>query len=337
MTHRNLTPELAERISQLVAEADYILIGAGAGLSADAGYDYQESVEFLRRYPYLRDLGVLCRYHSIGFDWPTKAMQWAFYARHLQDVLFSPPPFPDPYIRLKTLTEHSDRWVLTSNADDLFSRMGFDPERIWTRQGTYAHLQCLEPCCDDVWESAPFVERLLSKVDLSTGELTEESVVPRCPRCGGDMMLNVRGGRWFIEKPYRRQQDAFVHWLESTWKGRLVVIEIGAGFNTPSVVRWPCEDITTKHPDAHLIRINLQYPETPDSLEGRSTSICDRGGTVLQTLIAHAVCARRSKNSGRPPAHFPRATGDLSSLLRKSHDRPAPVWGECQGTFRMNS
>ena len=205
MTHRDLTPELVQQVSRLISEADHILIGAGAGMSADAGYDYTESEEFLRRYPYLRAVGVLSRYHSIGFHWPTKTMQWAFYARHLQDVLYSPPPSPEPYIRLKAITERANCWVLTSNADNLFPRMGFDPERLWTRQGTYANLQCLRPCCEEVWESAPYVERLLPKVDHRTGELTDRSAVPRCPRCGGDMMLNVRGGSWFVEKPYESQ------------------------------------------------------------------------------------------------------------------------------------
>ena len=109
-----------ENAAQQLAEADLILIGAGAGMSVDAGYDYNERDNFLRSYPYLEKIGVHCRYHSIGFPWPSKTIQWAFYARHLQDVLYTHPPKPLPYRQLDVITQHADRRVLTSNADNLF-------------------------------------------------------------------------------------------------------------------------------------------------------------------------------------------------------------------------
>jgi NAD-dependent SIR2 family protein deacetylase len=286
MTHRSLSPALIEHVSLLIAEADFILIGAGAGMSADAGIDFVESEDFLRRYPYFRAMGLLTAGHSIGFPWPTKSMEWAFYARHLQEVLFTPPPRPEPYVQLKTITQHADRWVLTSNADDLFPRMGFEPDRLWTRQGTYSRVQCLKPCCEEVWDSAPHVERLLPKVDLVTGELVDRSAVPRCPRCAGHMMLNVRGGRWFVERPYEPQQQAFLEWLGRTKAGRLVIIEVGAGFNTPSVVRWPCESIAAHHQNAHLIRINPHHPETQHPMNGRATCVATGAAKVLRLLAA---------------------------------------------------
>lgn len=284
MIHKTLSPELVRDLAKLIAGAEYILIGAGAGLSADAGYDYTESVQFLKRYPYLRALGLHCRYLSIGFRWPKKSMEWAFYARQLEEDLFGPPPNPAPYLQLRELTARADRWVFTSNADNLFPRLGFEPEQLWTVQGTFAHLQCLRPCCDEVWESKPFVERLLPKVDLKTGDLTDPDVVPLCPYCGGDMMLNVRGGDWFVEKPYEGQRTRFREWLKQAAVGRLVVIEIGAGFNTPSVIRWPCEAIVSRHRKAHLIRINPDHPETSYPMDGRCTRIAARAGEVLPLL-----------------------------------------------------
>ena len=284
MIHRDLSPDLIRNLARLIDEADHILIGAGAGLSTDAGYDYTERVQFLKRYPYLKAIGVHCRYLSIGFHWPKKSMEWAFYARHLEEDLYSPPPNPAPYLQLKELTGRADRWVFTSNADDLFPRLGFSPERLWTVQGTFANLQCLRPCCEEVWESGPHIERLLPLVDLNTGDLTDPAAVPLCPHCGGDMMLNVRGGAWFVEKPYEGQRTAFQQWLRKTAAGRLVVIEIGAGFNTPSVIRWPCETIVARHRNAHLIRVNPEYPETELPLDGRSTCIAARAAPLLSLL-----------------------------------------------------
>ncbi len=288
MIHRELSGDLAQKLARIVGEAEHILIGAGAGLSADAGYDYTESVQFLKRYPYLKAIGVHCRYLSIGFRWPRKSMEWAFYARHLEEDLYSPPPNPAPYLQLKDLTARADRWVFTSNADDLFPRLGFSPERLWTVQGTFSSLQCLRPCCEEVWESRPYIDRLLPMVDLETGDLRNASAVPLCPHCGGDMMLNVRGGKWFVEKPYEGQRAAFLKWLEQAADGRLVVIEIGAGFNTPSVIRWPCEAIVARHRNAHLIRVNPDYPETQLPLGGRATRIAARAAPLL-SLLSNSV------------------------------------------------
>lgn len=284
MNDRKIEPKLVERVSRLIADADHILIGAGAGLSTDAGFDFGESEQFQRRYPYLRPLGILTPGHSIGFPWPSKSIKWAFYARFVEEILHTPPPNPEPYLQLERITRHADRWVVTSNADNLFVRLGFDPERVWTRQGTFAHLQCLRPCCEEVWDSAPYVERLLEKVDLVAGDLTDDSVIPRCPRCGGEMMLYVREGAWFAEKPLEKQQEAFLEWLEQTRTGRLVVIEIGAGFSTPIVIRWPCESIAAHHPNAQLIRINPEHPQTRHPMNGRITCVEARAARVLSLL-----------------------------------------------------
>lgn len=289
MIHTSLSPQLAESLLSQISDADSILIGAGAGLSADAGYDYLESVEFQKRYPYLERIGVSCRYESIGFEWPTKSMEWAFYARQLEEDLFTTPPRPEPYLDLHELTRHAERWVFTSNADDLFMRLGFDPDRIWTVQGTFSNLQCLAPCCDEVWASKPYIERLLPCVDLGTGELKDASMVPVCPRCGGDMMLNVRGGNWFVEQPYESQRAAFQNWLTRAVEGRrLLIIEIGAGFNTPTVIRWPCELITARNANVRLIRINPHQPKLRFPVAERATIVALRAAEVLSPLAIRA-------------------------------------------------
>jgi len=153
-------------------------------------------------------------------------------------------------------------------------------------QGTFSNLQCQRPCCEEVWESRPYVERILPCIDLSTGELNDRSVVPLCPSCGGDMMLNVRGGSWFVEKPYEGQCAAFQAWLRKAVGGRLLIIEIGAGFNTPSVIRWPCEAITARYRGAHLIRINPQHPKTQFPVAERATVVAMRASLVLSAVAA---------------------------------------------------
>jgi len=198
-----------DKVAALLESSECVLIAAGAGMSVDAGFDYNSEAQFVRRYPVMAARGPRCRYHMFGFPWPSDAVQWGHLARHLEELRFTPPPEPAPYEQLKALTDGKDRFVITSNADDLFERTGFDAKRIWTRQGSYSRLQCLKPCRDEsTWLVEPWVKEALPKIDLKTEELTDPTLVPRCPNCGGEAMLNVRGADWFIEQPYEAQASA---------------------------------------------------------------------------------------------------------------------------------
>lgn len=284
---RALTPEVVDRVAQWIESADHVLVAAGAGMSVDAGFDYEDEATFVRRYPRAAERGLRCRYHVFGYQWPTEALQWGHIARHLEEVRFTPPPNPAPYEQLQALTAGRDRFVITSNADDLFERTGFDPQRLWTRQGSYARLQCLTPCHDDAtWLAEPWVRRAVAAVDLAREELTDPTLVPRCPRCGGKAMLNVRGGDWFLETPYLPQGERFDRWLAQAGSGRLVVLDVGTGFNTPVVIRWPAEQITARHRDAHLVRVNLRHPEVPWELGERALGLAVPGGPLLAALGA---------------------------------------------------
>jgi hypothetical protein len=96
----------------------------------------------------------------------------------------------------------------------------------------------------------------------------------------------VRGGSWFIERPYEEQARGFNRWLAGTAGGSLALLDIGTGFNTPSVVRWPMEQITARHPNAFLIRVNTDHPEIDERLRGRSLSLRQRAGDFLEAMTS---------------------------------------------------
>jgi NAD-dependent SIR2 family protein deacetylase len=155
----------------------------------------------------------------------------------------------------------------------LFVKNGFKEERVFTPQGDYALLQCLGPCWDKTWDTKPIIERISKKIDPESKKLTDLSVIPKCPNCGGPVFMNVRGGAWFIEEPYKEQSKRFNRWIREVKDCKLLIIEIGAGFNTPGVVRWPMEQIVFSYKNANLIRVNLQYPQVPKDIEKKSVSL----------------------------------------------------------------
>lgn len=164
--------------------------------------------------------------------------------------------------------------IMTSNADQLFFQSGFDPERIFTPQGCYARFQCLNACSPDAYfDSQPWIERALPHIDLLDPRIPKDKqdLIPHCEKCGGEVFLNVRGGDWFLETPYLKSEARYKAQVEEMMKKaeeegkRVVVLELGSGFNTPSVIRYPSEMLGQR---ASLLRVNKQHPEIHSQIEG---------------------------------------------------------------------
>ena len=51
------------------------------------------------------------------------------------------------------------------------------------------------------------------------------------------------------------------------------MLELGEGFETPTVMRWPFEKITFFNKKASLYRINSQFYQVPKEVEGKAWGI----------------------------------------------------------------
>lgn len=288
MTHplaRDLVPGAgtADDARAWLADADKILLTAGAGLSAAAGYDYGDTARFAELFPALYAAGFRARYELIGAPL-SPLMLWGFWAVHTTDIRFDPRPNP-LYAALRDLVGDTDHFALTSNVDALFARNGFDPDRVFTPQGDYGLYQCITPCTRQVWESRPVIEQVLAGYDPATGAASPETV-PACPVCGGATYLNVNAGPNYIGDHFWPTGRALESWLAEDRDSKIVVLEIGAGFNTPSVVRWPSDQITRALPAARLVRVNPVAAGVPVDLVGRAASL---GLSAGEAVVALAV------------------------------------------------
>ena len=163
---------------------------------------------------------------------------------------------------------------MTSNVDELFHKSGFDPERIYTPQGSYGRIQCTVPCRpDSLWDIRPFFEKMQQAYDPVEQVLTDPAAVPRCPNCGESMFINARIDGSFIETPYELERDKFVAWINQAMDKKLVLLEMGAGYNTPVVIRMPMESIAQQVKDASFIRVNWEYAQVPNNLRHKSVSV----------------------------------------------------------------
>ncbi len=252
-----------------IGNANRILISAGAGLSAAAGYDYDDEDRFADLFPGLHKQGFTSRKQFVSPELSDEIL-WGYWAIHTADIRFGQAPSPI-YRALRALIGNRDYFVMTSNVDMLFARNKFRSERIYAPQGDYGTLQCFSPCTNQVWNCEAILKRLRPNVDLNTGMIPTE-LVPKCPSCGGRTFLNINMGKNFVPDYFMPAANRLGEWI-SVFDEPLLVLEIGVGYSTPSVIRWPAENITALHPDARLIRVNPIDTEVPAEIADISLSV----------------------------------------------------------------
>jgi len=137
-----------EDAGRLLAQADFVLIGAGAGLSAAAGLNYQDPELFRKWYPQFARLGLNTIWEAIvAHGRPNDQNRrrfWAFWAHHILRIRYATPAAAT-YLDLRRLVSGKRHFVITTNVDGQFGKSGFPLQAIFTPQGDYAKLQCDQP------------------------------------------------------------------------------------------------------------------------------------------------------------------------------------------------
>lgn len=278
---------IAEMVHGWLAASERVLVGAGAGLSVAAGIDYGDKVTFAREFPDLARRGFSASYEFIGRRLPP-TICWSYWARHVLDARFSDRTSA-VYAQLHDLLRGKDVFVMTSNVDALFARHGFDEAQIFTPQGDFARMQCRAmrsaTCREATWPSRPILERIVAALDPVTREVTDAGVIPACPHCGGEVFLNVRESADFVEAPYVEGAQRLNAWLRQAVTAPVLVLEIGAGFNTPGVIRYPLEHFVAHHAGARFVRVNPQHAEVPEELADRSLSMRAGAAATVHLLV----------------------------------------------------
>jgi hypothetical protein len=110
--------------------------------------------------------------------------------------------------------------------------------------------------------------------------------VPVCPVRGEEMDLNLRKDNFFVEDDdWRVRNKRYYDFLENI-SGKFVFLEIGVGFNTPGIIRYPFEQMTYSNPDATLIRLNLDYPQAIPENKDKTISFDENVEEILDYWIS---------------------------------------------------
>ena len=273
MIQGNPYDEKIETALQMIKEADAVIIGAGAGASAAAGLTYsgprftENFAEFIEKYgsEYMPDM------YSAGFyPFKTEEAKWGYWSKHALMNRFYPPAF-ELYQELLAVVKDKDYFVLTTNVDHQFAKAGFDEERIFATQGDYGEIQCEKGCHPKVYEA----EKLFYQMDEARHDcVIPTDLVPRCPVCGGKMAMHLRADQYFVEdEAWHEAADRYVEFLESHKGKKLVFIELGVGFNTPVIIRFPFEKTVYLNQKSKMYRVHPVLPQVTAEMGERGVAV----------------------------------------------------------------
>ena len=269
-----------KRLKKALAGCDAVVIGAGAGLSTSAGFVY--SGERFEKYfsDFEKKYGFKDMYSGGFYPYQTKEEFWAYWSRYIFVNRYTDAPKP-VYNELFDLVKDKDYFVITTNFDHCFQKTGFDKKRLFYTQGDYGLFQCSVPCHDKTYENEEIVRRM---VEEQKDMRTPTELIPKCPVCGKPMTMNLRSDNKFVEDEGWHEAAARYENFLRTRKGKVLFLELGVGYNTPVIIKYPFWQMTAKNPDATYACINYGEAVTIEEIADRSICIDGDIGKAINDM-----------------------------------------------------
>ncbi|WP_455492658.1 SIR2 family NAD-dependent protein deacylase [Eubacterium sp.] len=258
-----------ENLREKIRTADAIVIGAGAGLSTAAGFTY--SGERFEKYfsDFRQKYGFEDMYSGGFYPYQTPEEYWAYWSRYIFVNRYTDPP-TDLYNKLYDSVKDKDYFVITTNVDHCFQKAGFDKKRLFYTQGDYGLFQCSEPCCQETFDNeAAVLEMLKQQKDMKI----PTELLPVCPHCGKPLTMNLRIDDKFVEdEGWHRAAERYQNFLRTRANEKILFLELGVGYNTPVIIKYPFWQMTAKNPNATYACVNNGQAVCPPEI--RHKSIC---------------------------------------------------------------
>ena len=267
-----------DTLRQVLSHADALVIGAGSGLSTSAGFTYdgerfeQYFADFAAKY------GIRDMYSGGFYPYSSPEEHWAYWSRYIYINRYMDAPKPI-YDDLLNLVADKDYFVITTNVDHCFQKAGFDKKRLFYTQGDYGLFQCSEPCCQETFDNEAVIRKMMERQkDMKI----PTELLPVCPHCGKPLAMNLRSDDKFVEdKGWHRAAERYSDFLRRHEGQRILFLELGVGYNTPVIIKYPFWRMTAKNPNAFYACINQGQSVCPPEIKRQAVCINADIGDVL--------------------------------------------------------
>lgn len=288
-----------QQLRNALEQADAVIIGAGAGLSTAAGFIYTGErfwtyfQDFAKRYLF-KDM-----YTGGFYPYQTLNEHWAYWSRYIYINRYMNPPKP-LYQELYRLVRDKEYFVLTTNVDHCFQKAGFEKERLYYTQGDYGLLQCSRPCHQETYDNGEIILEMVKAQDwqigpdgclylpegVTAGMSVPDELIPYCPKCGAPMTMNLRADNTFVQdEGWYRAAGRYEAFLQKHGNGKVLFLELGVGYNTPGIIKYPFWQMTAENPEAVYACVNYGEAVCPREIAGQSICIDGDIGYVLERCV----------------------------------------------------
>ena len=274
---------LIARLKDVLQAADAVVIGAGAGLSTSAGFAYtgerfeKHFADFAQKYGY-EDM-----YAGGFYPYATPEEHWAYWSRYIYVNRYMDASRP-VYNQLLDLVKDKDYFVITTNVDHCFQKAGFDKQRLFYTQGDYGLFQCSEPCCQETFDNEVTILQMMTK---QRNMRVPSELLPVCPHCGKPMTMNLRSDNRFAEdEGWHRAAARYESFLRAKENSQILYLELGVGYNTPVIIKYPFWQMTARNPKAVYACINLGEALCPEIIRHQSVCVDGDIGEAIDRLLS---------------------------------------------------
>ena len=173
--------------------------------------------------------------------------------------------------------------------------MGFDKKRIFYTQGDYGLWQCSKPCHHETYDNEEIVKKMVISQGycIENGNLTvpegaqirrtvPTELVPRCPKCGRPMSMNLRADNTFVQDAgWEAAAKRYERFMEDHRGQNVVFLELGVGYNTPGIIKYNFWQYAHNWRNAFYVCINKGDAYVPKEIENKAVGINEDLAEVL--------------------------------------------------------
>lgn len=216
------------------------------------------------------------------YPYDTLEEYWAYWSRYIYINRYVDIP-NHVYENLFEIVKNKNYFVITTNVDHCFQKSGFDKKRLFYTQGDYGLFQCSEPCRNETFDNKSIIKQM---VDKQKNMRIPSELLPICPHCGKPMTMNLRSDDKFVEDiGWHKASENYKQFLNRNEMKNILFLELGVGYNTPIIIKYPFWQMTKAFDNAFYVCINNGQATAPEYIAKKSLCINEDIGFVLKKLL----------------------------------------------------
>ena len=269
----------SQLLNQLIDEAEAIVVGIGAGMSAATGFTYVGK-RFTDAFPdFIAKYNFFDMLQASLFEFENEREYWAFQSR-FSLLNFFDQPVGQAYIDLKKKLDNKNYHIITTNADNAFYAAEYDMNKVFRIQGEYGLWQCIRHCHQQTYQNEELIRQMVA--EQANLEIPA-NLVPTCPKCGENLEINKRTEeKGMVEDAHFHEQKArYEHFLKDNQEKKILFLEIGVGNTTPQFIKHPFQQMTEENANALFVTMNQKDYFIPHAIRSQTIKIDEHIAEIL--------------------------------------------------------